>query len=135
MQASLIFGLATLCKAEYEILAWHQTLLTMCVIVCCALFNVFLAKRLPLAEAIVLILRISGVFGIFIPLWVMALHGNVHETIFRFTNSGGWHNGGLAVVIGMVPMIGMLTLGIMNTFQMAFSNQIIAELRLQHTFI
>jgi hypothetical protein len=86
----------------------------MCIVVCCALFNVFLAKHLPLTEAIVLVLHILGVFGVVIPLWVMAPHGKVHDKIFRFTNSGGWRNDGLAVVIGMVPMIGMLIVGTMD---------------------
>ena len=114
-QASLILGLATLGNPEYEIQAWHQTLLTMCIVICCALFNVFFAKRLPLTEAVILVLHILGVFGIVIPLWVMAPHGNVHDTIFRFTNSGGWHSDGLAAVIGMIPMVGMLIVGIRNT--------------------
>ena len=115
LQASLILGLATLGNPGYEIQAWHQTLLTMCIVVGCALFNVFLVERLPLTEAIVLVLHTLGVFGIVIPLWIVAPHGDVHDTIFRFTNSGGWQNNGLAAVIGMVPMIGMLIVGIMIT--------------------
>jgi choline transport protein len=69
---------------------------------------VFLAVRLPLTEAIVLVLHVLAVFVIIIPLWVMAPRGNVHDTIFNFTNSGGWESDGLSIVIGMVPMIGML---------------------------
>ena len=115
LQASLILGLATLGNPGYEIQAWHQTLLTMCIVVGCALFNVFLVERLPLTEAIVLVLHTLGVFGIVIPLWIVAPHGDVHDTIFRFKNSGGWQNNGLAAVIGMVPMIGMLIVGIMIT--------------------
>jgi len=107
----------------------------MCIVVCCALFNVFLAKRLPLTEAVVLVLHVLGVFGIVIPLWVMAPHGNVHETIFKFTNSGGWHNDGLAVVIGMVPMIGMLVVG-NTTFSLHNSADYLrVGLRLQCAFI
>lgn len=90
--------------------------MTICIVVSCALFNVFLAVRLPLTEAIVLVLHVLGVFGIIIPLWVLAPRGNVHDTILNFTNSGGWENDGLAVVIGMVPMIGMLIVS--NTINM-----------------
>ena len=92
----------------YEVQPWHQTLLTICIVICCALFNVFLAVRLPLTEAIVLVLHVLGVFVIIIPLWVMAPRGNVQDTILTFTNSGGWDSDELAYVIGIVPMIGML---------------------------
>jgi choline transport protein len=92
----------------YEIQGWHQTLLTICIVVCCALFNVFLAVRLPLTEVVVLVLHVLGVLVVIVPLWIMAPRGNVHDTIFNFTNSGGWKNDGLSIVIGMVPMIGML---------------------------
>lgn len=103
-----MLGLATLGSPTYEIQAWHQTLLTICIVVCCALFNVFLAARLPLTEGIVLVLHILGVFVIIIPLWVVAPHRTAHDTIFEFMNSGGWPNDGLAIVIGMVPIIGLL---------------------------
>jgi choline transport protein len=107
-QASLILGLAVLGSPGYEIQGWHQTLLTICIVICCALFNVFLAVRLPLTEAVVLVLHVLGIFVCVIPLWVMAPRGNVHDTIFNFTNSGGWKSDGLSIVIGIVPMVGML---------------------------
>ena len=88
--------------------SWHTTLLTIAIVSFCVFFNTFLAVRLPLIEAIVLVLHVLGVFVIIIPLWVMAPRGNVHETIFVFTDNGGWHNVALSATIGMVPMIGML---------------------------
>lgn len=59
-------------------------------------------------EAIILLLHIAGVFVVIIPLWVTAPRGNVYDTVFRFTNTGGWHSDGLSFAIGIVPMIGML---------------------------
>jgi choline transport protein len=100
----------------YVIQGWHQTLLTICIVVCCASFNIFAAARLPLTEGIVLVLHVAGVFVVVIPLWVLAPRGNVHDTIFSFTNSGGWENEGLSIVIGMVPMIGMLIVSNPRTF-------------------
>lgn len=89
-----------------------------------------------MTEAIVLVLHVLGVFVIVVPLWVLAPHGNVHDTIFDFTNSGGWHNDGLAVVIGMVPMIGMLIVGSMSALRlMDVADYHLAGLRLQHTFV
>ncbi|KIW33263.1 uncharacterized protein PV07_00130 [Cladophialophora immunda] len=106
--STLILGLATLNFPGYTILAWHETLLTIAIVVFCVLFNIFLAVRLPLIEAVVLILHVLGVFVIIIPLWVMAPRGNAHETILHITNDSGYSDEALAATIGFVPMIGML---------------------------
>lgn len=87
---------------------WHQTVLTIAIVASCALFNVFLSRRLPLTEGIVLVLHVVGVFVVAAPLWAMAPKGNAHEIILEFTSNGGWEPLGLASIIGMVPMIGML---------------------------
>jgi len=87
---------------------WHQTVLTIAIVTFCALFNVFLSRRLPLTEGIVLVLHVVGVLVVAAPLWAMAPKGNVHDTMMNFTSNGGWEPLGLASIIGMVPMIGML---------------------------
>lgn len=107
-KAGLILGLAVLGSPEFVIQPWHQTLLTIGIVAFCAFFNIFLAPRLPLMEAIVLVLHVAGVFVIIIPLWVTAPRGNAHDTILNFTNGGGWQSDGLSYAIGIVPMIGML---------------------------
>ena len=109
-------GLAVLGSSEYVIAAWHQTLLTIAIVAFCAFFNIFLAARLPITEAIVLVLHIAGVFVIIIPLWVTAPRGNAYDTIFKFTNGGGWDSDGLSYAIGIVPMIGMLIVSTTDIF-------------------
>ncbi|KAK6398405.1 hypothetical protein LTR81_025523 [Elasticomyces elasticus] len=106
--ASLILGLAVLNYPSYVIQPYHGTLLTIAIIAFCTFFNIFLAVRLPLVEALILLLHVAGVFIVIIPLWVMAPRGNAHDTIMVFTNNGGWWDTGLASVIGMVPTIGLL---------------------------
>ncbi|TKA62774.1 hypothetical protein B0A55_13003, partial [Friedmanniomyces simplex] len=106
--ASLILGLTTLNFPTYNIQAWHETLLTIGIVAFCTFFNIFLAVRLPLVEALVLLLHVAGVFIVIIPLWVMAPRGNAYDTIINFTSSGGWWNDALASTIGMVPTIGLL---------------------------
>ena len=108
IQATLILGLAKLNVPEYQIQSWQTTLLTMGIVAFCTLFNIFLAVRLPLVEALVLVLHVLGVFVVIIPLWIMAPRGNPHNTILNFTDNGGWGNLGLASTIGMIPMIGLL---------------------------
>lgn len=90
---------------------WHQTVLTIGIVTFCACFNVFLSRRLPLTEVVVLTLHIVGVFVVAAPLWAMAPKGSAHDTILNFTSNGGWENRGLATIIGMVPMMGMLIVG------------------------
>ena len=112
----MILGLAVLGSPGYEIAAWHQTLLTIAIVAFSAFFNIYLAARLPITEAIVLVLHIAGVFVIIIPLWVTAPRGNAYDTIFKFTNGGGWDSDGLSYVIGIVPMMGMLIVSITDIF-------------------
>jgi len=88
--------------------SWHQTLLTIAIVASCTFFNIFLAVRLPLVEALILVLHVAGVFAVIIPLWVMAPRGNAYDTILNFTNSGGWWSTGLASTIGAVPTAGLL---------------------------
>lgn len=90
---------------------WHQTVLTIGIVTICALFNIFLSRRLPLTEGIVLVLHAVGVFVVAAPLWATAKKGNAHDTILSFSSNGGWEPLGLASIIGMVPMIGMLIVG------------------------
>ncbi|KAK4506414.1 hypothetical protein PRZ48_000144 [Zasmidium cellare] len=109
MVGSVIQGLIVLNNLEtYTFHAWHGTLLTIGVVLFASIFNTLLATRLPLIEGTLLILHLAGLFAIIIPLWVMAPRGNVHDTLFNFTTTGGWSNLGLSSLIGMVNSIGVL---------------------------
>ena len=109
MVGSVIQGLIVLNNLDtYVYQSWHGTLLTIAVILFVVLFNTLLAVRLPLIEGILLIVHLAGFFAIIIPLWVMAPRGNVHETLFKFTQTAKWPNVGLASLIGMVNPIGIL---------------------------
>lgn len=80
----------------------------MAIVISCTLFNLFCTPQLPLVEVSVFVLHIVGVFVVIIPLWVMAPKSGAFETILSFTNEGGWSTLGLATMIGITPMIGML---------------------------
>ncbi|KAK3716633.1 hypothetical protein LTR37_006263 [Vermiconidia calcicola] len=109
MVGSVIQGPIVLNNLDtYVYQSWHGTLITIAVILFVVSFNTLLAVRLPLIEGLLLILHIGGLFAIIIPLWVMAPRGTVHNTLFKFTTTGGWSNLGLASLIGMVNPIGVL---------------------------
>ena len=100
-QRTLILNPELASDAPYD---WHCRF--------CTSFNIFLAIRLPLIEALVLVLHVLGVFVIIIPLWVTSPRGNAHDTIFVFTETGGWGDTNLASTIGMIPIIGLLIVSV-----------------------
>ena len=104
-----IQGLIVLNYPDYVYQNWHGTLLTIAVVLVCAIFNTFLAKRLPLVEGIVLILHIAGFFAILVPLWVLGPRSSSAEVWTTFEDAGGWGNNGLACLVGIIsPVVSML---------------------------
>ena len=87
---------------------WHGTMIVIGVSIFCVLFNVFLAKRLPLVETLLLVIYIVGFFPIIIPLWVLAPRASAHTVFTEFSNAGGWRTTGTAVMIGMSGTIASL---------------------------
>jgi amino acid transporter len=94
--------------ASYVPERWQGTLIVIGVAIFCVLFNIFLAKELPLVEALLLVIYIVGVFAVVIPLWVLAPRGNPHTVFTQFSNLGGWKTTGTAVMIGMSGTIASL---------------------------
>ncbi|KAF2464121.1 amino acid transporter [Lindgomyces ingoldianus] len=105
-----IQGLIALNNPNYTFEAWHGTLLTVAVSAMNVVFNVFLAKKLPLIESLVLVVHIFGFFAVLTVLWVSGPVGNTHETFTTFNDGGGWGNMGVATLVGMIgstmPILG-----------------------------
>ena len=70
--------------------------------------NVLFAKKLPLIEALLLILHIVGVFAISIPLLAKGANNSGHDALLVFTNSGNWSTTGTAVMIGLLTPLGSM---------------------------
>jgi amino acid transporter len=87
---------------------WHGTMLVIGVSIFCVLFNVFLAKRLPLVEVLLLIIYVVGIFAVIIPLWILAPRASARAVFTEFSNVGGWSTTGTAVMIGMSGTIASL---------------------------
>jgi amino acid transporter len=89
---------------------WHGTFIVIAVALFCAIFNTFLARKLPLVEGSVLILHILGFFAILIPLWIMAPRASARAVFTEFSvRSNGWSNTGLACLVSILwPTVSLL---------------------------
>lgn len=104
-----IQGLIVLNYPDYVYQRWHGTLLATAVVMFCAFFNIFLAKRLPLVEGLVLILHVLGFFAIMIPLWVFSPRSDASTVFTQFNDDGGWGSTGLACIVGLIgPVVSLL---------------------------
>jgi choline transport protein len=67
-------------------------------------FNIFLAKRLPMFEGIVLFVHLLGFFCVLIPLWVLAPMVPLREVFGApgFADYGGWGSIGAACILGQL---------------------------------
>lgn len=72
LSGTQIQGLVVLNYPDYIYEQWHGTLLTIAVAAFSVGFNTVLARKLPLIEAIVLVVHIFGFIGILVSLWVLA---------------------------------------------------------------
>jgi choline transport protein len=77
---------------------------TIAIAIFAAGFNIFLAKRLPMFEGIVLFAHILGFFCVLIPLWVLAPKVPLSEVFGApgFEDYGGWGSIGAACIIGQL---------------------------------
>lgn len=65
-------GLIILRNPDYVAEAWHGTLLAIATALAALAFNVFLARKLPLLEGILVVIHILGFFAVLVTLWVLA---------------------------------------------------------------
>ena len=105
LAGTLIQGLIALNKPDYGFEKWHGALLIMAVSVFATLFNTFLAKKLPLAEWVLLLVHIVGLFAIAITLWVWAPRGNAEDVFLNIVNTAGWDTTSTAFIVGLYTPI------------------------------
>ncbi|KAI9367357.1 amino acid/polyamine transporter I [Aspergillus egyptiacus] len=105
LAGTIIQGLVVLNDPGYDFERWHGTLLVIAITTFSILFNTFLAKKLPLIEALILIIHIVGLFAIIIPLWVLAPRNNAKAVFTEFNNGGGWNSDATATLVGFSTTI------------------------------
>ena len=102
LTSMLVQGLVYLKNPEANFAQlWQTTLLIMAFLIAAVAFNVFLAKQLPLAEGIFLIVHIFGFFAFLIVLWTMSEHTPASQVFGDFQNYGGWPSTGLSCLVGI----------------------------------
>ena len=100
---SIIQGLIVINDASYHPTRWQGTLLIIASVICIGLFNVFAAKRLPLAEGVFVTFHVFAFFPIVIVLLVLSPKQSAHDVFLNFTDNGaGWPNVGWATLVGQV---------------------------------
>ncbi|KAL4803705.1 amino acid/polyamine transporter I [Aspergillus unguis] len=105
LAGTIIQGLIVLNNPGYDFERWHGTLLVVAITTFSILFNTFLAKNLPMVEALILIIHVVGLFAIIIPLWVLAPRNNSKAVFTEFNNGGGWNSDGTATLVGFSTTI------------------------------
>ncbi|KAL4887126.1 amino acid/polyamine transporter I [Aspergillus karnatakaensis] len=105
LAGTIIQGLIVLNDPGYKFERWHGTLLVIAITTFSILFNTFLAKNLPMVEALILIIHVVGLFAIIIPLWVLAPRNNPKSVFTQFNNGGGWNSDGTATLVGFSTTI------------------------------
>ena len=83
---------------------WHGTLLIIAVVAFAALFNVFLAKRLPVVEVALVVFHICGFFCVLIPLLVTAKISPSEQVWTTFFDSG-WGSYGTSTLVGIIASV------------------------------
>ncbi|KAF7513739.1 hypothetical protein GJ744_007790 [Endocarpon pusillum] len=102
---TVLQGLISLCDPTYHALAWQGTMIVIGVILLTIIFNIFLVKKLPYIEGMLVILHVMGLFAIMIPLWVLAPRNNAKAVFTEFTNNGGWSTKGISFMVGLNPIV------------------------------
>ncbi|KAL4988635.1 amino acid/polyamine transporter I [Aspergillus falconensis] len=105
LAGTIIQGLIVLNDPSYSFERWHGTLLVIAITTFSIFFNTFLARNLPMVEALILIIHVVGLFAIIIPLWVLAPRNNAKAVFTEFNNGGGWNSDGTATLVGFSTTI------------------------------
>ena len=98
----LVQGMALLINPDANVgTLWQTTLMIFLFLFLTFAFNIFLAKYLPLAESIVLVVHALGFLAFLIVLWALSDHAPAKDIFTTFQDGGGWGNIGLSTLVGI----------------------------------
>ena len=102
LTSALVQGLVLLKNPDADFTQLYQTtLMVMLFLLATCAFNIFLARSLPTAEGIFLIVHILGFFAYLIVFWVMSDIAPAKDVFTTFADEGGWGNQGLSTLVGI----------------------------------
>ncbi|OTA99028.1 hypothetical protein M426DRAFT_325490 [Hypoxylon sp. CI-4A] len=107
--ATIIQGIVVLAKPEYVAVPWHTVLIMWAAAVFSVLVNSTTGRALAKFESFVLILHLTGFFGVLIPMVYFAPHNTPSDVFTTFSNNGGWSTQALAFFVGIPTVAGTLT--------------------------
>ena len=94
--------------ATYIPKPWHSTLLAIGAVSIGCIFNTFFARKLPVVEAVMLVLHVVGFVAILVPLWVLAPKAPSSQVWSGLQNNAGWPSNGLAFMVGITSSVNAL---------------------------
>lgn len=107
--ATLIQGLVVLAEPSYVPLQWHTVLIMWAAAVFSVLINSTTGRILAKVEGFVLILHLTGFFGVLVPMIYFAPHNTPAAVFTTFTNNGEWSSQALAFLVGLPTVASTLT--------------------------
>ncbi|PLB44406.1 amino acid transporter [Aspergillus steynii IBT 23096] len=100
---TVVQGLISLNNESYVPTRWQGTLLVFAAAIGMSLFNIFGAKRLPLAEGIFVTCHFFAFIPVIVTLLVLAPKVKAEDVFTGFTDNGaGWPSISLTVMVGQV---------------------------------
>ncbi|KAI2627764.1 amino acid/polyamine transporter I [Hypoxylon sp. NC1633] len=107
--ATIIQGLVVLAEPSYEPVQWHTVLIMWASAIFSVLVNSTTGRVLAKFEGLVLILHLTGFFGVLVPLVYFAPHNTPAAVFVTFSNNGGWSTQTLAFFVGLPTVASTLT--------------------------
>jgi choline transport protein len=102
---TLIQSIISINVPSYTFPPWHATLLVIGAVSIAYVGNVFGSKILPHWQNAVFAIHVMAYFAFIIPIWVNAPRATSQQVWTEFSNSGGWSNLSLSVMIGQLSGI------------------------------
>ncbi|KAI0835920.1 amino acid transporter [Hypoxylon sp. FL0890] len=107
--ATIIQGIVVLAEPSYVAIPWHTVLIMWAAAVFSVLVNSTTGRVLAKFEGLVLILHLTGFFGVLVPMVYFAPHNAPSDVFTTFTNNGGWSTQALAFLVGMPTVASTMT--------------------------
>ncbi|KAI1372106.1 amino acid transporter [Hypoxylon crocopeplum] len=107
--ATIIQGIVVLAEPSYEPIKWHTVLIMWAAAVFSVIVNSTTGRILAKFEGLVLILHLTGFFGVLVPMVYFAPHNTPAAVFTTFSNNGNWPTQALAFFVGIPTVASTLT--------------------------